>query len=168
MDDRYDCFTDYEDGVYEITAQEYEDFARGKNILMTFNRQVNVLHMLKRNGYYCFIHENKTGGLSILNGGSLKRLETTDVQYYYENMDNVIASINAPLAKYSAYQEKIAREIKKIGGSGRIHGCIVDIDFYNHVYVNPFDGTITGYWAENIINKLVYPDVPTLLEAECP
>lgn len=168
MDDRYDCFTDYEDGVYEITAQEYEDFARGKNILMTFNRQVNVLHMLKRNGYYCFIHENKSGGLSILNGGSLKRLETTDVQYYYENMDNVIASINAPLAKYSAYQKKIAREIKKIGGSGRIHGCIVDIDFYNHVYVNPFDGTTTGYWAENIINKLVYPDVPTLLEAECP
>lgn len=28
--------------------------------------------------------------------------------------------------------------------------------------------TITGYWALNIIDKFVYPDVPALLEAKCP
>lgn len=43
MDGEYDYFGDYEDGIYEITSQEYQDFSRGKNISMTFNRQVNIL-----------------------------------------------------------------------------------------------------------------------------
>ena len=59
MDGEYDYFCNYEDGIYEITSQEYQDFSRGKNISMTFNRQVNILYMLKKNGYYCFIHKTK-------------------------------------------------------------------------------------------------------------
>ena len=168
MDGEYDYFGDYEDGIYEITSQEYQDFSRGKNISMTFNRQVNILYMLKKDGYYCFIHKTKTGSLSMLNGGALKKLDKKDVNYYYDNMDSMIASIETPLKKYTAYQESIADEIRKIGGRGRIHGCIIDIDYYNHVYVNPVDMTIRSYWASDIINKLVYPTVPALLKAECP
>lgn len=168
MDGEYDYFGDYEDGIYEITSQEYRDFSRGKNISMTFNRQVNILYMLKKNGYYCFIHKTKTGSLSMLNGGALKKLNVKDVNYYYDHMDSMIASIETPLKKYAAYQESIADEIKKIGGHGRIHGCIVDIDYYNHVYVNPIDMTVRSYWASDIINKIVYPTIPALLKAECP
>lgn len=168
MAGEYDYFDDYEDGIYEITSQDYQNFYRGKNIQMTFNRQVNILYMLKKNGYYCFIHKTKAGSLSILNGGALKRLDIMDVQYYYDNMDKVIASIETPLKKYTAYQESIANEIKGIGGSGRIHGCIIDIDFFNHIYVNPVDMTVTSYWASDIINKLVYSSIPALLKAECP
>ena len=70
--------------------------------------------------------------------------------------------------EYKAYQESIADEIRKIGGSGWIHGCIIDIDYYNHVYVNPVDMTVRSYWASDIVNKLVYPTVPALLKNECP
>lgn len=168
MDGEYDYFGDYEDGIYEITSQEYQDFYRGKNISMTFNRQVNILYMLKKNGYYCFIHKSKTGSLSMLNGGALKKLDMNDVNYYYENMDSMIASIETPLKKYTAYQESIANEIRKIGGYGLIHGCIIDIDYNNHVYVNPLDMTVRSYWASNIINKLVYPNLVALLKNECP
>ena len=168
MDGEYDYFCNYEDGIYEITSQEYQDFSRGKNISMTFNRQVNILYMLKKNGYYCFIHKTKTGSLSMLNGGALKKLNTKDVNYYYDNMDSMIAFIETPLKKYTAYQESIADEIRKIGGSGWIHGCIIDIDYYNHVYVNPVDMTVRSYWASDIVNKLVYPTVPALLKNECP
>ena len=168
MDGEYDYFGDYEDGIYEITSQEYQDFSRGKNISMTFNRQVNILYMLKKNGYYCFIHKTKTGSLAILNGGALKKLDVKDVNYYYDNMDSMIASIETPLKKYTAYQESIADEIRKIGGRGWIHGCIIDIDYYNHVYVNPVDMTVRSYWALDIINKLVYPTVPALLKNNCP
>ena len=168
MDGEYDYFCNYEDGIYEITSQEYQDFSRGKNISMTFNRQVNILYMLKKNGYYCFIHKTKTGSLSMLNGGALKKLNTKDVNYYYDNMDSMIAFIETPLKKYTAYQESIADEIRKIGGSGWIHGWIIDIDYYNHVYVNPVDMTVRSYWASDIVNKLVYPTVPALLKNECP
>lgn len=168
MDNEYDYFSDYEDGIYKITADDYRQFHRGKNIRITFNREVNVLYMLKKNGYYCFIHQSKGGSLTILNGGELKKLDEYDINYYYDNMDAVVATIKKPLDKYTSIQEKIASEIRKLGGDGTIHGCIVDIDWYNHVYVNPVDMKITGYWASDIINKKIYPDVPALLEKECP
>lgn len=168
MDGEYDYFADYKDGIYEITSQEYQDFFRGKNISMTFNRQVNILYMLKKNGYYCFIHKSKTGSLTILNGGALKKLNAKDVNYYYDNMDSMIASIETPLKKYTAYQESISDEIRKIGGRGWIHGCIIDIDYYNHVYVNPLDMTVRSYWASDIINKRVYLSIPALLKNKCP
>ena len=167
MDGKYDYFADYRDGIYEITSQEYQDFSRGKNIQMTFNRKVNVLYMLKKNEYYCFIHKTNRGTLSILNGGALKTLNKNDVQYYYNNMDKMISLIETPLREYTTYQERIADEIKKIGGSGRIHGCIIDIDYHNHIYVNPTDMTVTSYWASDIINKLVYPDMLSLLNDKC-
>ena len=104
----------------------------------------------------------------MLNGGALKKLDMNDVNYYYENMDSMIASIETPLKKYTAYQESIANEIRRIGGYGLIHGCIIDIDYYNHVYVNPLDMTVRSYCASNIINKLVYPNLVALLKNECP
>lgn len=92
MNGEYDYFSDYEDGIYEITSQEYQDFSRGKNISMTFNRQINILYMLKKNEYYCFIHKTKTGSLSMLNGGALRKLDVKDVKYYYDNMDSMNAT----------------------------------------------------------------------------
>ena len=73
-----------------------------------------------------------------------------------------------PLDKFSEIQKQIANTVKKIGGLGTIHGAIIDIDYFNHIYVNPIDGTITGYWASDIINKEIYPSIPKLLEENCP
>lgn len=168
IDTDYDCFDDYADGIFEITSEQYNDFYRGKNMSMSFQREVNRLYMLKKNGYYCFMHESRWGDLTILNGGAKKSLEVPGVQYYYDNMDAMISTIKTPLDKFTAYQKHIAGALKKIGGCGTIHGCIVDIDFYNHIYVNPNDLSITGYWAENIVNKVAYSSIPALLEENCP
>ena len=168
MDWEYDYFSDYEDGIYEITAQAYQDFMRGTNISMDFSRKIHILYILKKNGYYCFIHKSKQGLLAILHGGTLKRLTHKDIQYYYDHMDQMIATIKTPMDKYTAFQKKIAGTIQKIGGEGRIHGCIIDINFFNHVYVNPIDLTVTGYWASDIIQKVVYQNIPSLLKGQCP
>ena len=167
-DNEFDYFADYADGIYEITATEYLKFCHGKNLQVTFTRNINVLYLLKKNGYYCFIHKSKNNVLTLLNGGSLKKLSGKDINYYYDKMDSVIAMIEDPLKKYTGYQEKVASEIKKIGGTGKIHGCIIDIDNYNHVYINPIDSKVTGYWAADITNKIVYSTIPALLEAHCP
>ena len=168
LDNDYDCFSDYEDGIFEVTGEQYNDFYRGKNISMTFQREVNVLYMLKKNGYYCFIHKSRSGSLTILNGGAMKKLEIQDVQYYYDNMDAMISTIKTPLDKFTSFQKRVADMVKRIGGVGTIHGSIIDIDFYNHIYVNPLDLSMTGYWASDIINKIVYPSIPALLEKNCP
>ena len=164
----YDYFKDYKDGIYQITSQEYQDFARGKNMGMTFNRHINVLYMLKKNKYYCFIHKTQKGILQLLNGGALKNLNIKDIQFYYDNMDMMIDSIEKPLYNYTEYLKKIANEIKKIGGYGYIHGCIIDIDYFNHIYVNPIDLTVVGYYALDMIYKTVYPSIPALLKDNCP
>ena len=168
MDNEYDCFSDYQDGIYSITREQYNDFYRGKNLLMNFTREINKLYMLKKQNYYCFIHETKGNSLSILNGGSLKKLRYKNIDYYYEHMDEVIESIQEPLKKYTDFQNKISTEIRKIGGTGTIHGCIIDINWFNHIYVNPVDSSITAYYAESIVYKYVYPDVVSLLQTECP
>ena len=168
IDNDYDCFSDYEDGIFKITREQYNDFYRGKNITMSFQREVNVLYMLKKNGYYCFIHKSRNGCLTILNGGAMKKLENQDVQYYYDNMDVMVSMIKTPLDKFTSFQKQVADLIKRIGGVGTIHGSIIDINFYNHIYVNPIDLSITGYWASDMINKIVYPSIPALLEKNCP
>ena len=61
---------------------------------------------------------------------------------------------------YAPYYEalcQISEEIKAFGGSGRIHGCIVDIDFLNHVYLNPIDGQVSFYYAEDMYSRVAMP-----------
>lgn len=40
-----------------------------------------------------------------------------------------------------------AKELLQLGLSGNIHGCIVDIDYYHHIMVNPTDGSIQFYYS---------------------
>lgn len=179
IDNTYDCFVDYEDGIYEITRNDYIDFYRGKNLPITFNRECLHLYMLKRNEYYCFIIQNKSGKLSMLNGGALKGLSRTSIEYYFRNMEAQIGYIKTPLMKYQEFQQMISKEIKNIGGSGRIHGAIIDIDgkeekegwssiAYNHLYVNPINMVITPYYAIDMVIKYVYPSFQALISNKCP
>lgn len=163
----YDFFSDHKDGIYTITREEYKDFHRGKNIMLTFNRKYDKLYMLKRSGYYLFLLEQNKN-LYFLNGGQIKKVSHNNINYYYDNMKSQIARIKKPLDDYTEYQKKIAAEIRKIGGTGKIHGCIIDINFYNHVYVHPTTGSIVGYFALNTIDKYVYPSVEALLEDQTP
>ena len=168
LEDDYDLFATYENGIYEISREDYVDFYIGKNINMDFFRDFDKLYMLKKNGYYLFILQSANGNLNILNGGAIKRLANNTVHYYYENMDRVISYIKTPLDNFSDYQKQISDEIKAIGGSGNIHGAIIDIDFFNHIYVNPIDLSVTAYWASDIVNKIIFEDTPTLLKCKCP
>ena len=59
---------------------------------------------------------------------------------------------------------KLSNEVKAIGGRGRVHGFIVDIDQFHHVYLNPFDGKVTLYYATDKTNKLAFENVKSLLE----
>ncbi|MDY4187018.1 MAG: metallophosphoesterase [Candidatus Borkfalkiaceae bacterium] len=168
LEDDYDVFEYYEDGIYPITREQYIDFYRGKNIMMTFYREFYKLFMLKNKGYYMFVLQSENGNFLLLNGGMVKFITQKSLKYYYDNMSSVIALIKTPLDKYSEYQKLISHDVKAIGGDGHIHGAIVDIDFYNHIYINPIDFKMTAYRAENITKKEVFDGVPTLLEKECP
>ncbi|WP_330502416.1 DUF4116 domain-containing protein [Peribacillus frigoritolerans] len=162
----YDIFKYYPDGIYSITREQYLDFNRGVGIKVTFNR-AGTIHMLKNNNVYCFILENQnTGKKYLLNGGMINNLEHNDLNYYFKRMAYYSDAIIGLFSDYNQALKSISDSIKKIGGTGTIHGCIVDIDYLNHIYVNPVDGTVTPYFACSIVNKYTYPNVKALLLAQ--
>lgn len=163
----YDFFSDYSDGIYEISKEDYISFIKGKNIQMSFKRDLNIF-MLKKNEHYCFLTKNSKNEIGIFNGGSYTNIGKNDLNYYFDNMDKIISIINEPLTKYRELQTKISNEVKKWGGDGTIHGCIIDIDFFNHIFVNPLDGRVTPYYALDMIYKIVYESVSKLLEERRP
>ena len=161
----YDIFKHYPDGIYSISREQYLDFNRGVEIKVTFNR-TGTIHMLKNNNVYCFILEDQNKGkIYLLNGGRINNLEHNDINYYFERMAYYSDAISRLFSDYNKALKSISDVIKDIGGVGTIHGCIVDIDFFNHIYVNPEDGTVTPYFALSIVDKYVYPNVKALLLA---
>lgn len=167
IDGVYDVFADYIDGVYEITRKDYIEFYRGKNLQMNFNTDFEKLYMLKRSNYYCFIMKNDEN-LSILNGGASKKIKNKTIESCYDEMLDIINTIKSPLDNYTLVQQQVSNFVKKIGGDGRIHGTIVDIDYFNHIYINPHDLKITSYYAESMVNKIVYRSIIDLIEHRYP
>ena len=164
----YDWFSDYKDGIYEITKSDYYNFYRGINEHLSFNWGFKKLYMLKREKIYMFLMLTPKDSLLVLNGGAIKSAGHHTVDYFYENLVNYSQSLKMFLSKYDEFQKNVSKEIKSIGGYGKIHGSIIDIDFYNHLYLNPLDGTITSYYADSITEKYVYNNLPSLLKNRCP
>ena len=168
---KWDFFGEYKDGIYEITPIEYEKFCRGYALPGTYNYKNTKLFMLKNSGYYMFISQSETSkNLCILNGGQRKSLSKKDINYYFDNLVVFAEAIkNDPIINLIQNRIKqVSQFVKAIGGEGRVHGTIVDIDFLNHIYVNIKDGTLTPYYALSMVDKWTYPTLELLLEERVP
>jgi hypothetical protein len=87
-----------------------------------------------------------------------------ELEYYYEKLDVYSQAVEEFLQQFNESLDSISEFVRAFGGSGRIHGFIVDIDYYNHLYLNPFDGSVTPYYATSIVDKHVYQNVASLLK----
>jgi hypothetical protein len=163
----YDPFRSMNDGIHRITSEQYRDFNLGRGIQSNGCNYPGTIYALKRNNMYMFLLQSASS-LCLLAGGQRKRINNLDVYYYYDNMEKYAQKVQAAVSPYQSALHCISREIKSIGGWGSIHGCIVDIDFFNHIYLNPFDGKITPYYAWDISSRLIYDDLPALLKAHVP
>lgn len=164
----YDWFSDYKDGIYEITKDDYLSFYKGIHLpSITFDRAYEKLFMLKKNGAYMFLLLNK-GKFNILEGGRIRTTSNHSIEYFYKELDEYSKAIKNYLLEYERFQKEVSDEVKMLGGDGTIHGAIVDIDFSNHLYLNPLDGKITPYNATDIIEKEIYRNLPSLLKYQRP
>lgn len=181
-DKDYDIFAYYSDGVYKITKEQYIDFNRGKLVSMSYKREDGVIYMIKRNREYLFLiyvqysEKSKEKFLYLMNGGKLVRLRRNrleDLSYYYDNLGRYSENVNQLLYKYIGGQQQLSEFIKHLGGYGKIHGCIVDVEkpnkferfSYCHLFVNPLDGKVTPYFANDVKSRIVYKDLKALLQA---
>lgn len=167
IDGTYDTFKYYKDGIHKITYNQYIDFNIGKNIKLKKKDDGKQIYLLKKSGYYMFVYYNACNRLLLLNGGSSKYL-THDINYYYNNLATYGQYLNIAMDQYTSAIYSVSCNVKRLGGKGNIHGCIVDIDYYNHIYLNPFDGSVVPYYAIDMEQKCVYKDLETLLKEKCP
>ena len=147
------------DGLYKTSIEDYLQFYKylGENIgggKLLYERCKNGksnLYILKRNGYYGFFLRMLDGyyqGISIMNGGKANKLtSSTDFSWICENFDIVLNKYLQALLPLRNIQNELSNELISLGLSGEIHGCIVDIDFYHHIIINTFNGTMTYYYS---------------------
>lgn len=167
VDDIQDPFINMEDGIHEISPEIYKLFYSERCIATSGCNYPGRIFALKRKDLYMFILRSEAQ-LYILSGGQRKRLDNMNIQYYYDNMERYVSKVYELLEPYNKAIWALSGEIRDVGGDGTVHGCIVDIDFFNHVYLNPFDGKVTPYYAEDTVSRLVYEDLPALLREKLP
>lgn len=179
-DRTYDVFGNYRDGIYKIIKEQYMDYYHGLCIDMTFGSEAEgQIYLLKRNEYNFFLFYGykdiraKTKKLYLLKGGDKCNLEKNtkeDIEFYYRNLQLFTTNVCKIMKKYMKYQKSISNNIKQLNGSGKIHGAIIDVDNMYiglslcHLYINPYDGKITPYYAEDKGSRHVYKNFEMMIK----
>jgi len=152
----FNPFIEYEDGTYEITPEQYSQFYDYNNDSLAgtggIDRQLETgnatFYMIKQSGFYGFFVINRKTGAKICVGGTVRNVsKALHIRYFSQSFSAMISQFVKAMMPYRRYQEKIAAEIKELGYEGRIHGCIIDLDDYNHIMINPMDGQVTYYYS---------------------
>ena len=161
----YDPFIALNDGIYEISNSEYIDFNRGRGISTKGYNRDGQIYVLKAKDLYFFMLKNNAKLYYLQGGVAIKCSEGNSIDYYYNNMLRFAKKYES-LRPYYEYINKVSAEVKRFGGNGNVHGCIVDISLLSHLYVNPFDGKVTAYWASDKKERIVYQNIHKLLIRE--
>lgn len=156
----YNPFKTLTSGIYKINKNDYLAANASLGISIdSFKKKGDIL-LVKNDGISMFFFRTKnTKGeekLYILEGARTISTDK-DLEYYYHNIPTYASIVKKAYRPYYEALCRISEEIKAIGGSGCIHGCIVDIDFFNHVYLNPIDGQVSFYYAEDMYSRVAMP-----------
>lgn len=168
----YNPFIDYTDGCYEITTRQYAQFLfyhnesiEGTTLIDCQLAKGNAkFFMIKHSGFYGFFVINSKTGTKICVGGRIKNVSRIkDINYFDKCFLNVLEQFISILLPYRKFQEQISLEIKNLGYSGKIHGCIIDVDFFHHVMINPIDSSVTFYYSPSFGAVQIYETFYNLL-----
>ena len=164
------------DGFWEISCDEYKEYYRyvretlpGTGII---EKQIALykakLYVIKQDDYVGFFLVSPLF-VHICNGGQIRGIGPCEpLDRYVANFKAVIDRYMIALSPLRQFQERLSSYIKSLGGNGYIHGTIVDIDFQNHVMINPLDGALTFYNSPKFGVVNAYPDIGALIHAHCP
>lgn len=158
----YDPLEKLGNGLHSITHQQYMEFNLCKGISMEYFKRTGDVFVLKSQGIYMFFLKD-SNSLYMLRGGH--KLNTYhELDYYASHIDEYVNKINAAFKPYRDALKRISDEVKRFGGDGYIHGSIVDIDFFNHIYLSPYNGNILPYFAYDVTCPVDYKSVQELLK----
>ena len=162
----YDPFESLCDGIYRISRRQYLDFNTGRGIYVGETKRVGAIYCLKRRGVYMFVSQIKGKHLCLLDGGARKTLPVDDLSYYWNHLEEYAEKVAPVFRPVREALNVLSKEVKAFGGSGLIHGFIVDIDFYRHIQLDPFTGNMDMYWSSGMSGRCICDGAQELLELE--
>ena len=156
----YNPFRNLPNGIYKVDRKDYLAANVSYGIPIYSFKKIGDILLVKNAGVSMFFFRSKLASgeekTYLLEGATIHNTDK-DLNYYYQNIPVYADLVKKAYAPYYDALCKISDEVKLLGGSGRIHGCIVDVDFFNHVYLNPIDGQVSFYYAEDMISRVVVP-----------
>ena len=172
---RYNPYAHYKDGYYKTDEDEYTSFCeyigenlQGTKLIHNTLKNDGVMWVIKQSSYYGFFLTTSKGTY-ICNGGKVRKISKgNDIDFIFVNFFPMITQYLRRLTPYRDLQEQYSKMIKSFGGDGTIHGSIIDIDFYNHIMINPLDGTVSFYYSPVLGIVKTYGDLQLLLHHHCP
>lgn len=152
------------DGAHHISHNQYNEYwaDRGENYHAKDHWDIIRLH---KNGIDMFVSVNNNS-LYLLRGNSDKKLTGGNYEDYLDLLDSYFSVVKKMYNEYYQRLESISSFVTSFGGSGKIHGSIVDIDFYNHIFVDPDNMYETVYNSPTYNNITIYENVTSLLYYE--
>ena len=165
----YDPFSLIPDGIHEVSKGDYFDFNHARNIDVNYFTREGRILMLKREGVYLFMFKwDETGRLYFLSGGQIERAPEQDPTYYYDRMVEYARLVTEAFRPYMDRIERISEIVRGFGGDGKVHGSIVDIDYFTHISLDPRSGLLTFYYATSKSDRIEYGSLEKLLAEHIP
>lgn len=163
-----DPFANIGDGIREISPEIYSEFNSSRSIVTKARKDLQHIYLVKRGDYCAFFGRREGHSLLMLNGGAVRRVQNQDLHYYFDHLTEYVRAATDLLRPFLKMRRDLSDDVKLIGGRGKEHGAIVDIDDLNHVFLNPLDGKRTCYFATSTADKYVFPNLASLLASHCP
>ncbi|UNL59812.1 hypothetical protein [Lactobacillus johnsonii] len=154
-----DPFFRLDNGIHNVSREDYKRFYSDKLTSFKYSGQVILI---KKDGYYMFFL--KTDDKEYMLEGGTRHNISHPLTYYYDNLTVYAKRVEKIFSKYFETLSKLAKEVRGIGGDGKIHGAIVDIDYFNHIYFEPAMGSLKYYYAQDTQSRNVYNNLSSLLK----
>jgi hypothetical protein len=111
-----------------------------------------------------FIEKSNSGKLLVLNGGVHKSLKHTDPNWYLEKMDAYYSCCNEFMQLFDKCIQPIVNLVKQCGGSGYVHGTIIDYDYFHHIKLDFENNIIIPYFALNVGSRTIFPSFEVMAQ----
>ena len=134
------------EGIYTTSKHHYKNFWNALGEYTITKNLPEEIIVVKRNDLLVFFVK-VADTLFLLHKSRLIKAPCQNLQHYYDSIDSMYAAVENMLTPYYKYLSKISKAIQSLGGSGSVHGSIIDINFLTHLFVNPIDSKITFYYA---------------------
>ena len=147
------------DGFYETNIEDYLKYVSYVREYISGHKTIDKkltnskLYVVKSKDYYGFFIEqlncNGYNDIYILNGGKYNKIDERihNINDVYRHFDKIVHKYIEAMLPIRCVQSKISHILKGLGFDGRIHGLIVDVDFFNHIMIDIESRNVRYYYS---------------------